>query len=532
MKNIKSFKLFESNSDREDFEEAKEVIKNWFDSYTDDVTEVNTGRLWFTSEGKCPNCKSSDTPVNLGYDYDSGRSHYQCIDCDWVATLDAFECELDLIMVSYAVWNKDLMNCITILDLESNMSSLDFITDKQIENLNYILKPLGYSYFEWSNTNSVLNKRTFNTITSLENIDKIKNRIESTHNNIQIFYPKNLLNESRITESKLQATSEIQEFLWKYYNDSPVIQFLSQLIYDEEATNTLNFLQVKENDWVYFSPDSKYPNTDWTKFDWEKQKLEAQSTKIGRIVKQLLPKNTDITDKDIEKFVNIWKSYFIGDNSIFEEVKGEKIKFWYSEKNYNPISYKNSLGKSCMSKSDKNWFEIYCQNPNVVSMIIQKDTENKLLSRALVWQTNIGPVLDKIYCTYDWNRQSILDFFKKQYPKGKSISSSSREDRPGDCYVELDKWNFVKTGYPYLDSFHYLDWETGKLWNVYPDSKKIIILRSTSGTYQVTNLVVFCDPLEDFIPRDIAYWDNSKKSWMPLSKFQRLRKRIKDWVNF
>lgn len=195
----------------------------------------------------------------------------------------------------------------------------------------------------------------------------------------------NYLKPYPLFESKLQATYEIQEFLWKYYHDSPVIQFLCQLTDDEEATDTLNFLQVKENDWVYFSPDSKYPNTNWNKFDWEKQKVEAQSTKIGRIVKQLLPKNTDITDKDIEKFVNIWKSYFIGDNSTFEEVKGEKIKFWYSEKNYNPLSYKNTLGKSCMSTSNSDWFNIYCQNPRVVSMIIQKDGENKLLARALVW---------------------------------------------------------------------------------------------------------------------------------------------------
>jgi len=338
----------------------------------------------------------------------------------------------------------------------------------------------------------------------------------------------NYLKPYPLFESKLQATYEIQEFLWKYYHDSPVIQFLCQLTDDEEATDTLNFLQVKENDWVYFSPDSKYPNTNWNKFDWEKQKVEAQSTKIGRIVKQLLPKNTDITDKDIEKFVNIWKSYFIGDNSTFEEVKGEKIKFWYSEKNYNPLSYKNTLGKSCMSTSNSDWFNIYCQNPRVVSMIIQKDGENKLLARALVWQTNKGPVLDRIYYTHDWNRQSILDFFKKQYTKGLTYQEI------GNCYIKLDKWNFVKTGYPYLDTFHFLDWSTGKLWNTYKSSDKTLSLKSTSGSYQVgySNSIVFCEPLEDFIPKESAYWDNSKKSWMPLSKLQRFKRKIKDWIDF
>ena len=336
------------------------------------------------------------------------------------------------------------------------------------------------------------------------------------------------LKSYNLFESKLQTTYEIQEFLWKYYQDSPVIQFLSGLLEDDKATDTLNFLQVKENDWVYFSPDSKYSDTDWTKFDWEKQRLEAQSTKIGRIVKQLLPKNTDITDKDIEKFVNIWKSYFIGEESTFEEIKGEEIKFWYSEKNYNLLAYKNTLGKSCMSTVNSSWFNIYTENPKVVSMLIQKDGLNKLLARAIVWQTNIGPVLDRVYYTHDWNNQRMTDFFKKQYPNGKTFREVT------NCYVKLNKWKFVKTGYPFLDNFSFLDWETGKLWSRDQPSDKMISLKSTSGSFQIDSFrsIVFSSKLEDFIQRDKAYWDSSKDSWMPLGKLQIIRRKIKDWIDF
>lgn len=92
----------------------------------------------------------------------------------------------------------------------------------------------------------------------------------------------------------------------------------------------------------------------------------------------------------------------------------------------------------------------------------------------------------------------------------------------------------MKTGYPYLDTFHFLDWSTGKLWNTYKSSDKTLSLKSTSGSYQVgySNSIVFCEPLEDFIPKESAYWDNSKKSWMPLSKLQRFKRKIKDWIDF
>ena len=118
----------------------------------------------------------------------TARVLYQCPDCDHVASSEDFDSELELMMLPYSVWNKDVMNCITIRDLESGDFSLRFLTDKQIEHINSIIKPYGYTYFEWG-----ISKRNFNsTITTFESIEKIKKKLDSEHTytNIQIFYPK------------------------------------------------------------------------------------------------------------------------------------------------------------------------------------------------------------------------------------------------------------------------------------------------------------------------------------------------------
>jgi hypothetical protein len=187
---LKTNMLKESVENKDDFEEVKEIVKDWFDSYTDDITEITTGRLYFLNEGKCPwcwvSCKSDGSPVSLGYDYDHNQVNFQCPDCDYIGTAHDFESELELKMLNYSVWNNNVMNSITVRDLETNNFSLHFLHDKQVEHLNSIIKPLGYSYFEWGT-----NKRNPNsTITSLENIDNIEKNIESSDSNIQIFYPK------------------------------------------------------------------------------------------------------------------------------------------------------------------------------------------------------------------------------------------------------------------------------------------------------------------------------------------------------
>jgi deoxyribodipyrimidine photolyase len=298
------------------------------------------------------------------------------------------------------------------------------------------------------------------------------------------------------------------------------------MISDDNATNTVNFLQPKESDQVYFSQDSKYPNVNWTQFDWEKQRLVSQSTKIGRLVKNLLPKDSDITDKEIEDFVNIWKSHFIGDRFKIEEVSGEDIRKWYSKKNHNILAKKSSLGKSCMSGEPSKIFNIYVDNPEVVSMIIQRDENGKLLSRALVWKTTDDiRILDRIYYTHDWNKYGVIKFFKEKYSDGLTL-------KPNLFEVQLKNWKYVETGYPYLDTFCYLDWKTGKLSNEPKNYTWIIKLQNTLGGWSESFDVVYSKNLKDFLLRSESFHDKKLNSWMPMNKLQKIKSKIKNWIDF
>lgn len=185
MKHIKSYTLFESNNqDESDHEEVKQILKDWFDSYTDDITEINTGRIYTSTEGECLSCRSYETAISLGVDYDSGKTLYQCPNCEHVG--EKFEFELTISMIPYSVWNKDVMNCITIRNVETLDFSLRLLTDEQIKHINSIINPFDYTYFKWGQS-----ERNFNfTITTFKNIENIKSKIDSNDTEVKIFYPR------------------------------------------------------------------------------------------------------------------------------------------------------------------------------------------------------------------------------------------------------------------------------------------------------------------------------------------------------
>ena len=77
---------------------------------------------------------------------------------------------------------------------------------------------------------------------------------------------------------------------------------------------------------------------------------KRQSIKVGRGIKSILNSTgLNFSDTEVEDFVNKYKAEFDKLNegfSKFELVKGEDIRKWYLEENYDSI--KSTLGSSCM----------------------------------------------------------------------------------------------------------------------------------------------------------------------------------------
>ena len=212
--------------------------------------------------------------------------------------------------------------------------------------------------------------------------------------------------------------------------------------------------------------------------------------KIGKFIKKVIPTTTDA---QIEEFVNELKAVQDNLKEKIEMVSGDEISKWYKSENCYPGG---SLGSSCMV--DKNYFDLYTQNPESVNLLIMKSGE-KIVARALVWklkttdpQLGFTYYMDRVYTVRDHQEKVMMAFAEKQ---GWSYRKS------GGCYerdiiYQGKKWPGVKMSvqikkikyktYPYMDTFSRYDYVTGLLWNDMKKNKKTRghILTSTQGEFR------------------------------------------------
>ncbi len=174
----------------------------------------------------------------------------------------------------------------------------------------------------------------------------------------------------------------------------------------------------------------------------------------------------ELTDADIEKFVNEYVSYVkyskADETSIIKEVKGEDIRKWYNRENYQ--SDIGKLGNSCMSHEDcGEYFDIYTNNTDSVSLLILNNKNDKLVGRALLWKLDSGEFfMDRVYTSNDSDDNIFINYaIEKGYLYRNTPSSgfkyfiNSKEIDPGTISVTLDEAYF--DSYPFMDTLCYLN---------------------------------------------------------------------------
>ncbi len=207
-----------------------------------------------------------------------------------------------------------------------------------------------------------------------------------------------------------------------------------------------------------------------------------QEMGVGRAMRALLlTTGGKFLDKDIESFVNLYKSAIdkLNDKfSHFEVVRGEMIAHWYDSSNY--VKGGGTLNSSCMSNVDEDYFDIYVSNPERIGLVIYKNPEDdtKILGRSLLWKTNDDKMfMDRIYTLNDSDVQLFRQYAKESGWYSKSSNGSSSQ---GDCIapdgsnVRLDLIVNIKKGY--YEKYPYLD--TLKFW-----SPGVGIINNLSGEY-------------------------------------------------
>lgn len=277
-------------------------------------------------------------------------------------------------------------------------------------------------------------------------------------------------------------------------------------------------------------PDPKIYTNDLYEFDIKKDSdatgiftKSRNEVGLGKFVNKLFPGKYN--SKQVEDFVNLFKSAVEKSGEYFDEVIGEDIEYWYSYENYKEMS--GTLGNSCMArKSDL--FDIYIQNQDVCKLLILVE-DDKLIGRALVWKLNsiksfgkeniegLEYFMDRQYTIKESDVQKFRNYAKekgwcyKSYNNHHSHSTVNinGEDKNIDLTVKVAAKRYNK--YPYMDTFRRYNPETGILYNDDENSSDYegcYILDDTGGGYTEIEGGVYSEYHDRTIPEDEAVYSD------------------------
>jgi len=311
----------------------------------------------------------------------------------------------------------------------------------------------------------------------------------------------------RIQSEKVQFSSSMQEMLEKLAPDSLVANYLTCARY---TINTFGNYVTTRQGMLSFLPNGREHKVNPETGKWLRD--GRQEMKPAKLARKLIreAQMQDLSDDDFEKFGNKVRAYLgvVGDedgegkNINLEIIQGNAIKDAYLRDNYSTIlGDGTNLHNSCMrSECSQKYFGIYTGNPSAVNMLVARDTENKVLGRALLWQFDDGDKgMDTIYGP-DIVAQLMIDWAMDNGYWHKSSQSCHHHNFDGHGLDRHSNTELKDIGkltrrvtlnnadfdyYPFVDSLYYLCNDGSKYYlsNVH-DINVEKTLRDTGGSYE------------------------------------------------
>ena len=319
--------------------------------------------------------------------------------------------------------------------------------------------------------------------------------------------------------------------------DSPISKSFFELRLKESDISLINI--GEQNDTASFTTSTKLSRHFKTEdekslstfikpliYNTEIYNKDRTSIKIGRLIRKLF--GTKFSDSQIENFVNQYKSILDSKITNFELWEGQKIQEGYKSRNYTfEGSSSNPLMNSCMN-DEHTLIEFYRYVP--VSLLVLLNKDGHIQGRALVWQTDKGLFMDRVYTAFDTDYYKFINWAKKNNVIYKSENKSgcltsyvkdntiSWFKMSVELKFEIEKYNqddFTEypNDFPYMDTFIY--GQKNKLSNYEPLDGRYYILTETDGTY------VEIDPQFDIYGEridndelDNYEWSNTQKGWI------------------
>ena len=300
--------------------------------------------------------------------------------------------------------------------------------------------------------------------------------------------------------------------------DHPIAKKFMSLI-DKDSTETFNYINITDkNDTVSFNQDNQ------AKIKIQKGATQEEllndltnKTGVGRLVRKVLIENgINPTDKEIEQFNTLFKVEYENITKKVQPIRliqGEEIKKWYFEDNYS-VPQRGTLRNSCMKKIiNQEFFSLYIKNPEVCKLLILTDEQTDLLlARALVWTTNDGLYLDRIYYSDESEIKKLNNWAKENL----GIKYSFHGGTIPKLSIKLNWW--IKEdddfSFPYMDSFPYYNPYDGILANHQFEIKKYYYLQETNGGFEEI-IRVYSDITGEWYPSNVAVYSNIEGTWIP-----------------
>lgn len=175
-----------------------------------------------------------------------------------------------------------------------------------------------------------------------------------------------------ILEGNIEYSDLFKEKLFDIKSKSKLAEEIYDLAdewYDDKLLKN-NFIDVTDKeDKVSFISQVRFDQMSEKTDDLDPYTIKGRTEiGVGRCIKALADlSKIKFTDKELEEFVNLYKSKTKTEGEEFELVKGKDIKYWYDEDNYFEDYGEGPLSNSCMKDVDKSFFDIYsdskcCQN--------------------------------------------------------------------------------------------------------------------------------------------------------------------------
>lgn len=367
----------------------------------------------------------------------------------------------------------------------------DYLTDLIVEKLNN------------GETVLLLSKRLRDRLKTLKDKHPIVNKLLSSENKSDF--------KTKITYLDLV---EDDKGLVSLMNIPKLIDFFvkKKKIKEEDITDEIVKKYNKKNSFVY-----------------KKNRVEM---KVGKLINKLFPdefKPSGMPDKDIESFVNLFKSSTTLLKAKFELVKGSDITYYYNRKQYS-YSTDSPLFKSCMAKeSCENYLDFYAKNYNKVSLLILKDDKYPELikGRALVWNLSNPEgrtFIDRIYTHHDDDIYLFKEYAEtrgwlykvRQNADHESRIVDTKEDTISMMILTVDGMKPpILVEYPYLDTLIYYDTSYNIL------SNNVKELPGKESRFVLQNIDGELEPYQIWVEYYKEYFDENDLQWCEMGNVYR-----------